>query len=297
MAALFSLARLSRVVVTILSAAVLVFSQVMVPPAFERDVYPKDEDAVRIMSFNVLSKWYGPDAIYFRKDMVVKTIAEYSPDSMGLQEATLPWMTWFKVQLPEYDYVGVASGDGVSLGGFSPIFYLKDKYTVKDSGTFWISETPEKPSKGWDAASKRVCTWAVFENKVTGETYAHINTHLDNEGNAARENGIAMILEKAAEFDIPLVCTGDFNSRENGPFYTQLMAGPLRDTKFLAPDTMSHNTYNGFRPVEEQPRIIIDFILVNDYMSPLVYKVITEGVDGRYVSDHYPLYADMIIDG
>lgn len=106
-----------------------------------------------------------------------------------------------------------------------------------------------------------------------------------------------MVSAKAAEFNIPVVCTGDFNFREGSANYRALTAGVLKDTKFMAPDTMSNTTYNAFNPPEQQTRIIIDFILVNSLVTPLVYRVVAEGVDGRFVSDHYPVYADVVMNG
>lgn len=135
-----------------------------------------------------------------------------------------------------------------------------------DSGTFWLSQTPEIPSIGWDAVCNRVCTWAVLENKSTGEQYAHINTHLDHRGAEARENSINMILEKAASFDVPVVCTGDFNLKQNSDLYTSLTAGVLQDTKFAAADTMDHATFHGFSETVDPARVI-DFIFTDSRMN------------------------------
>jgi endonuclease/exonuclease/phosphatase family metal-dependent hydrolase len=288
--------RIISAIISVLTVFSVLVTQVYLSQLPERDIYDKADGAVRIMSFNVLSERFGENAMINRRGIVTQTIAEYYPDSFGVQEATVAWMQCFKNRLPEYDYVGRATDFIPLLGGYSAVFYLKDKYEVVDSGTFWLSRTPDKPSKGWDADSERVCTWAVLKNKSTGEQYAHINTHLDNKGALARQNSVPMILAKAAEFDMPVVCTGDFNFRENSELYITLTADDLRDTKFLAPDTMSKTTYNGFNPPESQTQIIIDFVLVNSQMTPLVYRVVTEGIDGRTVSDHYPVYADVLID-
>ncbi len=282
--------------ISVATVLAVLFTQIYAMHLPQRDIYNKADGAVRIMSFNVLSERFGENAMINRRGIVTQTIAEYYPDSFGVQEATVAWMQCFKNRLPEYGFVGEASDYIPLLGGYSAVFYLKDKYELVDSGTFWLSQTPDKPSKGWDAGSERVCTWAVLKNKTTGEQYAHINTHLDNKGALARQNSVPMILEKAAEFDMPVVCTGDFNFRENSELYKTLTAGTLHDSKFLAPDTMSNTTYNGFNPPESQTKIIIDFVLVNSLVTPLVYRVVTQGIDGRMVSDHYPVYADVLIN-
>ncbi len=273
-----------------------VFNQFGYTLHLERDIYPKAENTVRVMSFNVLCAGEGEHAMQNRLGIVTQTIAEYYPDSIGLQEATPAWMLCLSNQLPEYDYVGVGRFDGHILGEFSAIFYLKEKYKVVNSGTFWISETPDVPSKGWDASINRVCTWAVLENKATGEQYAHINTHLDYRGVLPRQKGIEMILEKAAELNnIPVVATGDFNLDEGSDYYKQLTAGVLLDTKFLAPDTMQNATYHHYT-LPTDPKNVIDFVLANDKVTPLVYRVVTAGIDDKFVSDHYPVYSDMLLN-
>jgi endonuclease/exonuclease/phosphatase family metal-dependent hydrolase len=249
---------------------------------------------MRIMSFNLLCQGKDEHAMKNRRELASRTIMDYRPDSIGVQEATPDWMKWLGKNLPGYDYVGVGRDDGKKLGEFAAIFFLKDKYKAVDSGTFWLSATPEKPTMGWDAVCIRICTWAVLQNIQTGEQYAHINTHLDHRGDTAREKGIDLVLKKAAEFELPVVCTGDFNLFEGSPLYEQLMGGVLRDTKFLAPDTMKNATFHHFS-LPTVDTNIIDYVLVNDKVTPLVYRVITEGIDGKFVSDHYPVYADVVL--
>ncbi len=247
---------------------------------------------MRIMTFNLLCEGKDEHFMKYRRDLAVRTIIEQQPDSVGVQEATPEWMKWLTGHLQGYDHVGIGRDNGKKLGEHAAIFYLKDKYKVIDSGNFWISSTPEVPAMGWDAVCIRICTWAVLEDLQTGEQYAHINTHLDHRGELAKTNGIRMILDKAASFNIPVVCTGDFNTFEGSPLYEQLMSGTLRDTKFLTPDTMKNATFHHFKlPTVETD--IIDYVLVNNKVKPLVYRVITEGIDGKFVSDHYPVYADV----
>lgn len=287
--------KIQSIIAAVLILAKFLFALVNVGELPVRDIYQKEENAIRIMSFNVLCEGSGEHSMQNRKELVAQTIAEIYPDSLGVQEATPAWMLWLESRLPEYDYVGVGRDDGRFKGEFSAVFYQKEKYKVLDSGTFWISETPDVPSRGWDSACNRVCTWAVLENKNTGEQYAHINTHLDHVSVTAREKGIEMILAKARSFTVPVVCTGDFNLFEDSPLYEQLTAGVLKDTKFLAPQTMNAPTFSSFKD-NPSPRNIIDYVLVNGGMKPLVYRVVNEGIGGVTVSDHYPVYADMMIE-
>jgi hypothetical protein len=175
------------------------------------------EDTVRIMSFNVRNVEYD------RGRIVPQVIADYMPDSVGVQECEGIWFLTLKSNLPSYGIVGVGRDAGLPLIGESTaILYRNDKYKLIDWGTFWLSETPEKPSMGWDAKYKRTCTWAILENKETKEQYAHVNTHLDNVGSEARIKGIELILEKAASFDMPVVVTGDLISLKVVTFTSSL---------------------------------------------------------------------------
>lgn len=257
----------------------------------------KEENAMRIMSFNIRCTNVGNDTWEDRIGIVTQSILDGNPDSVGVQEATPEWMATLNETLGEkYSYVGVGRDDGDNEGEYSAIFYLKDKYSVVDSGTFWLSETPEEVSFGWDAACRRVCTWVVLEDKATGQKYAHINSHFDHVGIEARKNSVELIINKAKEFeDIPVVFTADMNVRQDGENYNQFVeSGVLKDTKFIAPDTMDYCTYHDTKPTQHDGDVI-DYVMINDKFDATVYKVVTEGIDGRYVSDHYPIYADLII--
>ena len=261
------------------------------PPQAEVAVYP---GAVRVASFNVQTAGEGSNFMLFRIGAVTKTIEKYAPDSFGVQEAHAGWLLAIKAALPAYDYVGI-SRDGYIFDEFSAIFYRSDKYDVVDSGTFWLSETPERPSIGWDAALNRICTWAVLRNKETGECYAHVNTHLDHVGEQARQNSVQLLLDKVAELGLPTVCTGDFNAAEGTAVYNEMTA-VLGDSKYLAPDTMSMGTFNGFDMEGLEDKLPIDFLFVTeDTVKPMVYRVVTDLVNGRIPSDHCMIYTDVLI--
>jgi hypothetical protein len=131
----------------------------------------KPADAVRIMSFNVRCTNVGARSMRDRVPDVVTTILNGMPDSLGVQEATPEWIDTLNEELGKsYAYVGEGR-DGEHDGEYSAVFYLKNKYNVVDSGTFWLSETPDKVSFGWDAVCRRICTWAILENKENGERY------------------------------------------------------------------------------------------------------------------------------
>ncbi|MBR2876520.1 MAG: endonuclease/exonuclease/phosphatase family protein [Clostridia bacterium] len=257
------------------------------------DFLPKKEKAVRIMSFNIRCSGVGVQTAESRYPLVSETILKGAPDSVGLQEATPEWMEYLKDALADkYDYVGIPREDD---GEYSSIFYLKDKYYVVESGNFWLSETPHKESKGWDAACYRICTWAVLENKSTKEKYVHVNTHLDHIGVEARRNGVEMMLEKLREYkNIPAVFTADMNIEEGTENYLQFVnSGFMYDTKHLAKNTMDYLTFHNIKPSVYKD--VIDYVMINGNFSADTYRVVTAGIDGKYVSDHFPVYADLYI--
>lgn len=260
------------------------------PDRQTRDVLPSNTDTVRIMSYNIR---YGEYDNRFR--IVPQLIGDYMPDSVGIQECTYEWYLTLKGFLPEYEFVGVGRDTGnrsKNCGEMSAVLFRKDKYKLVDSGTFWISETPDEVSFGWDAVCRRICTWVILENKKTGEQYAHINTHLDHEGPEARVYGSKMVSEFALSFHMPAVLTGDFNFSKSTELYEGILATGLNDTQDMAEDTMYGRTYHGYEGgIEGEP---IDFIFTNDKVtSATKYRIVRNMYGGKYSSDHYPIYADI----
>lgn len=247
---------------------------------------------MKIMSFNILC--YGNEEHYWedRAPYVVSVIKKENPDSFGVQEATPDWMKYLNENLDEYDFVGVGRDDGADEGEYSAVFYKKDLFNLSESNTYWLSETPDKVSKGWDGACRRVCTYALLERKCDGKKYAHINTHLDHIGPIARSEGIKQIIETAVKYnDYPTVVTGDFNLDEGCDLYKNIISsGVLHDTKFCADDTMNSITFNDF---DRGHPGIIDYIFINDKFKALKYRVVTDKIDGKFVSDHYPVTAEL----
>ncbi|MBQ3087473.1 MAG: endonuclease/exonuclease/phosphatase family protein, partial [Clostridia bacterium] len=199
-----------------------------------------DTETVRVMSFNIRCGEYKK-----RKDIVPQLIAEYAPDTVGIQECTYEWYLNLTENLTDYTFIGVGRDSGgldENCSEISAVLFRKDKYELVDSGTFWVSETPDEVSFGWDAACRRVCTWVILKNIATGEEFAHVNTHLDHEGKEARVNGSKMVAEHALTFDMPTVLTGDFNFKKGTDLYNGIVATGLRDTQDLAVSTMNGKT-------------------------------------------------------
>ena len=283
--------------ITMITSLVGVASRQEWPQQIQDFENKKTQETVRVMSFNIRCLNVGKDTWEDRIGIVTETINKSGADSVGVQEATPEWMATLKETVGEkYAYVGVGRDDGDNEGEYSAVFYLKDKYEVVDSDTFWLSETPDKPSFGWDAACRRVCTWVQLKDKETGKQYVHMNTHFDHVGISARKNSVEMIIDKAKTFtDIPVVFTADMNVVQGSTNYNQFVdSGSFRDTKFDAPDSMNYCTYHDTKP-EKHKGDVIDYVMINDGFDALTYKVITEGIDGRFVSDHYPIYSDIVM--
>lgn len=256
----------------------------------------KAEGDIRVMTFNVRCSNVGRASMQDRIDLVCDTVLKSDADSCGVQEATPEWMNAFKTHLGrKYAYVGVGR-EGGKKGEYSAIFYLKSKWRAVDSGTFWLSETPNEISKGWDSEFYRICTWAILENKKTGEQYYHLNSHFDHIGPIAREESVDVVLRAMGEHKgLPCVFTADANIREHEhcDLYKKMVSGVMADTKYTAKKSMEFCTFHNMDPLETNKNHVIDYVMINNNFKANEYRVVTEGVDGCYVSDHYPVYADL----
>ncbi len=249
------------------------------------------EDTVRIMSFNVRCTDVGGTPMFKRTSIVVDEIKAVMPDSVGVQEATVKWMKTLKRELSDYEAVGTGR-DRNGRGEHSAIFFRKDKYELVNSGTFWLSETPDKVSKDWGSSCNRICTWALLKNKADGTEYVHVNTHLDHISELARQNGSKLITDfiKANFSDKYVVFTADLNSQDTGAAYLE-MTSLLNDSRLNAEKADVYGTFHSTHP-ETRANNFLDYVLYSDNITPKAYKTVTAGIDGRFVSDHFPIYAD-----
>ena len=248
---------------------------------------------MRIMSFNLLCDGRWNRQWQRRVPRAVAAIQACNPDSFGVQEAHLGWMTALQTHLPEYDYVGVGREDGAQEGEFSAVFYRRDRFTLLDSGTFWLSETPETPSMGWDADYRRVCTWAKLQEKATGKVFAHFNTHLDHVGRVAQQKGAELVSLRAEALggDIPAVFTGDFNVTPDSAPCQAIKARGFVDLRDTAAETDRGDTFHDFTP--DKPGLVIDYVFARGDVTAARFCVMRDMFDGDYPSDHYPVYADV----
>lgn len=247
---------------------------------------PKNE--IKVMSFNVLvSQNDNVNNWGQRKVAALNMLNEEKPTILGLQEATLPQVNYLAENLPQYGWVGIGREDGLNSGEFMAIFYLKDEVELLDSGTFWLSETPDEPSMGWDAACKRTCTWTKLKMKKTGTEFAYLNTHLDHVGKQAQRNGLALMVERCAQIvpqGMTAFVTADFNATTDDPIFEPLKADML-DARETAPETDRRGTFNGFDNLQN---VVIDHIFYRGAEAK-TFRVLDKYYGAPYISDHYPV--------
>lgn len=300
--------KIMQVIVAMVTAIITLFapqtpSQGIEPetPPVNVNPNPISESAatqdVKIMSYNLKISGDGIRAVEKRAVHILNTMNEKKPDSIGVQEADKNWVETLAEGLSDYVHIEKYRDDGIAEGESSAIFYLKDKYNLIGSGHFWLSETPDEPSIGWDAACPRICTYAVLENKETGFVYAHFNVHFDHVGQKAQAESVSLITAKIASIapDIPVVLTGDFNVAEGSDCYNALVECGLKDTKFLAKKADNHATYHGYHVVYPSTKPI-DFVFTNAYVSSVKSSRIDSGfIDHVLASDHFPLTVEMTL--
>jgi endonuclease/exonuclease/phosphatase family metal-dependent hydrolase len=230
-----------------------------------------------------------------RIEMVTGLLKFHEADIFGLQEALIGQIEDIQNKLPEFEWFGVGRDDGEKAGEFSPLFFNKTKFILIENGTFWLSETPEKPSKSWDSSLNRIVTWGKFKSKVTGKQFLVFNTHFDHRGMEARKQSAILITGKIKEMtkdkNLPVILTGDFNlTPELEPI--SIIKKHLSDSREVTeqPPYGPVGTFNSFdwnAPMESR----IDYIFIQGGISVLKYAVLTDSKEKRWPSDHLPVFA------
>ena len=244
---------------------------------------------LKVMSYNIrmgIAK-DGTNSWEFRYPATAMMIEDQMPDVFGVQEAFDFQILFIKENCRQYVCAGVGRDDGKSKGEFMSIFWNKKTVKMIKWGTFWLSETPEKPSKGWDAHCKRTATWALMQDKKTGKKFYYVNTHLDHRGAEARKNGLQLIVDRIKDMNpkgYPMVLTGDFNVQPDNPALTELDK-KMSDARRTAAKTDWRATYNGWGRFAS----MIDYIYYLGFSSCLEYETIVKTYENvPYISDHSP---------
>lgn len=232
-----------------------------------------------------------------RRERLKELIRFHEYDLLGMQEVRPEQVVYFRT-MEEYDLLGTGR-EGPGQGEHMTILYRKDRLQLLDSATFWLSETPDTVSLGWDAAYNRICTWAKFRDRESGREFFFFNTHLDHQGPVAQLEGARLLTRKIAEIagpdSLPVFCVGDFNSRpESQPI--AVMTQVLRSAKAVS-QTPPYGAGDTFRGLEVGPALDklnvgeIDYLFVNDRIDVLKFGVLSDSDGHHYPSDHLPLWA------
>lgn len=248
------------------------------------------ETEITICSFNIRGSNMdtGVNAWSNRKKMVIRVFGNYQYDIVCMQEPLTDQIQDF-LSIGIYEWLGVSGQGTPDSDVFTPIFYNKKKLNVLDYGTFWLSETPDVVSRGWDGKFPRICTWAKFRDIENCRSFYVFNTHLDHVGEVAKLEGARLICRKIKEMtaEEAVFITGDMNSTPETPpihtFLSEFSNSREIATEKSGPAGTAHS-YGKLYPPSQ-----IDYIFVNEYISVTKAITITKNSDPVYMSDHYPI--------
>jgi len=260
-----------------------------------------DENILKVISLNVrydnpadsLNSWP------YRASMVISFLKNEKPDIFGMQEVLANQMEYLDSVMTDYSSVGVGRSDGANAGEINPVFYLKEKFEIIRTKTFWLSETPEAAgSQAWGASLPRIVTWMELANKNTHEHFFFFNTHFAHDSDSARVMSAKLLLNKIDTIatSFPFVVIGDFNMDISSKGYG-LLVGPHESIPLLSDSYKISEkrhmgpayTYNGFSDKTSGGRI--DFIFVRNGMRVIENRTFIKKEHGIYISDHWPVMA------
>lgn len=249
---------------------------------------------VKVMSFNLRldTPVDGDNRWDNRKAACIDLITDRHPDVLGIQEGLPHQVQFLADNLPGYAWVGTGRDSQSQGNEYSALFYDRARFEPVASGTFWLSETPDSMSRGWDAALNRIVTWARLRDRQSGHELLAMNTHFDHIGPVARRESARLAADRARQLSgdtLPVLLTGDFNAQPADPLFAPIEAyfQPARTT---AATTDSLGTYNGYG--QEESTQVIDHIFVRNAQA-LTFHTVTEDYGVPYVSDHYPVEAQV----
>ena len=235
----------------------------------------------------------GPDRWALRKDAVRALIRYHEFDLFGTQEGLADQIDDL-AEMQEFDHAGVGRDDGRHAGEHSAIFFRRARFELLGHGDFWLSQTPDRPSIGWDGrCCRRLASWVRLRERESGREFVVFSAHFDHEGVVARRESARLILRQAEAIagPLPVICLGDLNSTPESDA-ARTLAARLRDAResSLAPPYGPVGTFNGFRldaPLADR----IDYIFVREHFEVLKYAALTDSLGARFPSDHLPVVA------
>ncbi|UFH54836.1 endonuclease/exonuclease/phosphatase family protein [Spirosoma sp. KNUC1025] len=261
--------------------------------------YAQKAKPITVATYNLRydNKGDGINAWPNRKENVKALVKFHEFDLFGTQEALRNQLNDV-AELTEFAFIGAGRDDGKEAGEHSAIFYKKDRFNVLQSGNFWLSETPEKPGKGWDAVCcNRICSWAKFKDVNTKKDFYFFSVHFDHQGVEARRQSGKLMVAKIREIakNEPVILVGDFNSTPETE-QIQTIQTLLSDAHNVTamPPYGPEGTFNSFKfdaPMDKR----IDYIFVSKQFNVLKYGVLTDAKEQRYPSDHQPVMVKVVM--
>lgn len=261
-------------------------------------------ETIKIANYNIrylTSADTGDRAWDTRKVYLLENIRSNNFDIFGTEEGVMSQLDYI-CTLSAYTYIGVGRSDGALLGEHSAIFYKKARFILLDKGDFWFSETPNTPSKGWDATIYRICSWGKFRDRRTQKTFYVFNSHFDNSATIARRESAKLLLEKIKSIagNYPTFCTGDLNSLPDAEPMNILREDGLLSDAYVCTKTAPTGTfwtYNAYDLTLEDSPNRIDYIWVTSGITVNSFKTINDdSTYGRVASDHFPVMANVKIN-
>ena len=253
--------------------------------------------SLSVMTFNMRydNPEDGQNNWRFRRERIAGVIKAQEVDVLGTQELLSNQFNDLSGLLTGYQGGCVGRLDGAESGEYCAVFFRKDRFTLLDSGTFWLSETPEVVgSLGWDGACERIATWVVLRDRDGRELF-FIDTHLDHVGQVARDEGVSLLMKRIETLSggRPVILTGDFNSEPGSSVVAHVQKdGVLRDAKAIAAQRSGTDwSFSDFGQIPEAERPLLDYIFVSGDIEAVRYEVLPDTFDGGYVSDHAPVMA------
>lgn len=243
-----------------------------------------------IVSYNIRCWTFmdiGKKSWFYRADLILSNLKLLEPDIIGFQEVTSGQYTYLKNKMENYNSI-IEYRDNMPWSEGCPIFYNENRYELIDTSTFWLSETPEKVSKAWNAADYRICSYVILFDRKTESKLVVFNTHLDYKDEETREKEMAVICEKVKLFDdTPIILLGDFNTIEVSETY-KYVADYLDNSRHIATNCVSDNTYQNWG--NKNNSSLIDYIMLSpQYYNVKRYYIGEEAIKGLYGSDHSPV--------
>ena len=255
-----------------------------------------ESNELKVMSYNVRydTPKDGDNIWDLRKHATIAMLNDEKPDVFGVQEALPNQIAYISEQAPVYKNVGVGRDDGISKGEHMSVYWNTETIEMIEWGTYWLSETPDVPSYGWDAGCRRTATWTLMKDKRNGKKFFFVNTHLDHKGVEARKKGLQLVVDKIAAMNpdgYPMVLTGDFNVTPDDECLVDLDK-QMKSARKIAKVTDNYTTYNSWGGNAPEKEYVIDYIYVSGFSAvPQFYANLKPYADRQFISDHYPIVA------